>query len=150
LKYFTYNPAVYPRMLGEASRDARTGGLIHVYDKNNEYFGTGFYNPKAHVPLRIFRHSRTPVGEEYFESAIRKAVELRTTFLDLDSATEAYRVFNSDGDGISGLIVDRYRDALSIEISNLGCFERVDQWIPLFHKLLGTSRAQVHMDSGLA
>src|SRR5690606_7557703 len=26
----------------------------------------------------------------------------------------------------------------------------VDQWIPLFHKLLGTSRAQVHMDSGLA
>ena len=47
LKYFTYNPAVFPRMLGAASPDAVQGGLINVYDKNGDLFGGGFWNPQS-------------------------------------------------------------------------------------------------------
>ena len=50
LKYFTYNPAVFPRMLGAVSPDAVQGGLINVYDKNGELFGGGFWNPQSRTP----------------------------------------------------------------------------------------------------
>ncbi|MEG1258173.1 MAG: class I SAM-dependent rRNA methyltransferase, partial [Akkermansia sp.] len=36
LKYFSYNPAVFPRMIGSISGDAAPGQLVHVYDKNGE------------------------------------------------------------------------------------------------------------------
>jgi 23S rRNA (cytosine1962-C5)-methyltransferase len=36
--------------------------------------------------------------------------------LRLPERTDAFRVINSDGDGLSGLIVDKYADVLSIEV----------------------------------
>lgn len=39
LKYFTYNPAVFPRMLGSVSGEIAPGSLVNVYDKNGELFG---------------------------------------------------------------------------------------------------------------
>jgi 23S rRNA (cytosine1962-C5)-methyltransferase len=36
--------------------------------------------------------------------------------LRLPEHTDAFRVINSDGDGLSGLIVDKYGDVLSIEV----------------------------------
>ena len=47
MKYFSFNPAVYPNMISALSREAAAGDLIHVYDKEGQPFGTGFFNPKA-------------------------------------------------------------------------------------------------------
>ena len=74
LKYFTYNPAVFPRMLGASSPDAAAGGLINVYDKNGEFFGSGFWNPRSRTPLRMLRHGSEPLSEEDLEEALRRAV----------------------------------------------------------------------------
>jgi len=42
--------------------------------------------------------------------------------LGLDARTDAYRVVNSEGDGLSGLIVDRYGPVLSVQLKCLGMF----------------------------
>ena len=98
LKYVTFQPAIFPRLLGEASPDARPGDLVTVYDKNGERVGAGLYNPRAKIPLRVVVHTSEPVGEDYFETAIRSAVDLRRKVLKLDEETDAYRLINSDGD----------------------------------------------------
>ena len=56
LKYFTYQPAVYPRFIGHVSSGARRGELVTVYDKEGQRFGAGFWNPGARVPLRMMSH----------------------------------------------------------------------------------------------
>jgi len=106
LKFVSFQPAIFPRMLGEVSRDARPGDLVSVYDKFGHRVGTGLFNPRAKMPLRVVTHSGQPVGEEYFETAIRRAVALRKGLFKLDETTDAWRVINSDGDGISGPGVD--------------------------------------------
>ena len=53
MKYFTYAPAVYPRMLAATSPNIKPGALVTVYDRNGSRFGAGFYNAKARVPLRV-------------------------------------------------------------------------------------------------
>ena len=110
LKYFTFQPAIFPRLLGQASPDARPGDFVNVYDKNGALCGGGLFNPRAKIPLRVVCHSTEPVAESYFEAAIRRAVELRRTVFKLDERTDAYRLINSDGDGLSGLTIDRYGD----------------------------------------
>ncbi len=149
LKFVSFQPAIFPRMLGEVSRDARPGDLVSVYDKFGHRVGTGLFNPRAKMPLRVVVHSSDPVGEEYFEMAIRRAVALRRDMFKLDASTEAWRVINSDGDGISGLTIDRYADVLYCDVYSLGIFLRLPKWLPLLHELLGTKHVRVHVDHDL-
>lgn len=150
LKYFTYNPAVFPRMLGAVSPDAVKGGLIHVYDKNGELFGGGFWNPDSRTPLRMLRHGAEPLTEQALEDALRRAVAWRRDECRLDAVTDAYRVVHGDSDGLGGLIADRYGDVLSLEVSTLGVWQRLPQWLPLLHELCGTVRHVISVDEKIA
>ncbi len=150
LRYFTYNPAVFPRMLGAVSADAEQGGIIDVYDKNGALFGGGFCNPQRRTPLRMLSHGAEPLTEEDLEAAIRRAVAWRRNDCSLDATTSAYRIIHGDSDGLGGLIVDRYADVLSLEVTTLGVWQRLPRWLPLLHELCGTSRHVISVDEGIA
>ena len=149
LKYVTFQPAIFPRLLGEVSPDARPGDWVSVYDKNGEPVGAGIFNPRAKIPLRVVAHGAEPIGEGYFETAIRRAVGMRRDLFKLDARTDAYRLINSDGDGLSGLTVDRYADVLLCEVFSLGIAQRLPKWLPLMHELAGTKFARVQVDHDL-
>lgn len=146
LRTFTFSPAVFPAMIRTASPDAQAGNLVAVYDKTGQHFGTGFYCPKARVPLRVVHHGPETLGEEYFTAALERAVDWRVKTLHLDAQTDAYRVVNSDGDGISGLVVDRYADMLSVTSNNVGVTQRLPGWLTLLHARLGTKREVVEIE----
>jgi 23S rRNA (cytosine1962-C5)-methyltransferase len=153
LKYFTFQPAIFPRLLGEVSPDAKPGDLVTVYDKAGYRLGAGLYKPRAKIVLRVVAHGAEAVGgiegEPYFEQAIRRAVALRREVFRLDEVTDAYRLVNSDGDGLSGLTVDRYAGTLFCEVYSLGIAQRLPRWLPLLHELAGTRFARVHVDHDL-
>ncbi|HEY4300471.1 MAG TPA: class I SAM-dependent methyltransferase, partial [Candidatus Didemnitutus sp.] len=149
LKFVTFQPAIFPKMLGEVSREARPGDLVSVYDKFGERLGLGLFNPRAKIPLRVVTHTAAPLGEEYFEGALRRAVGLRRDQFKLDATTDGYRVVNSDGDGLSGLTIDRYADTIYCDVTSLGMFQRLPAWLPLLHELLGTRHVRVHVDHDL-
>ncbi len=148
LKYFTYHPAVYPRMLGSVSADARPGSLVQVYDKNGEFFGSGFWNPISRTPLRMLHHGKAPLSEGDLLAALRRAVMRRQEWLPED--TTACRLVHGDSDELGGLIVDRYGDVLSVEVSVLGVWQRLGEWLPLLHEVCGTKRHVVQVDPEIA
>lgn len=150
LKYYTFHPSVFPRFLGDNSGSIRSGSTVHVYDRNGDYFGTGFLNHGARVPLRMFHHGSQPPPDDFLTIRLREAIALRKDFLRLDDTTEAYRVIHSDGDGLPGLVVDRYADVLSIEVTTLGIWKMLPAWIPEMHHLLGTRRARISVDPDIA
>ena len=120
-----------------------------VYDKNGQQAGAGLFNPRAKIPLRVVSHSTEAVGEDYFEAALRRAVALRRDVFKLDEVTDAYRLLNSDGDGVSGLTIDRYGEVLLCEVYSLGIAQRLPRWLPLLHELAGTKFARVQVDHDL-
>jgi len=149
LKFVTFQPHIFPRMLGEVSPDAQAGDLVAVYDRNGQRLGAGLFNPRAKIPLRVVCHTAEPVGEEYFEQALRRAVALRRETLQLDATTDAYRLVNSDGDGLGGLTIDRYGEVLFCDVYSLGMFQRLPRWLPLLHEWAGTKHAQIEVDHDL-
>jgi len=149
LKYFTFQPAIFPRLLGQVSSDAEPGDLVTVYDKAGQRLGAGIFNPRAKIPLRVVAHGTDPLDESYFEVAIRRAVALRRELFKLDEYTDAYRLINSDGDGLSGLTIDRYGETLFCDLYSYGMALRLPRWLPLLHELAGTKFARVHVDHDL-
>ena len=149
LKYVTFQPAIFPRLLGKVSPDARPGDWVSVYDKNGERVGAGLFNPRAKIPLRVVAHGAEPIGEDYFEGGDPARRRLRRDLFKLDACTDAYRLVNSDGDGLSGLTIDRYADVLLCEVFSLGIAQRLPGWLPLLHELAGTRFARVQVDHDL-
>jgi 23S rRNA (cytosine1962-C5)-methyltransferase len=98
----------------------------------------------------MIHHGEQPFGEEGLVALLDRAVELRQTALGLPRVTEAYRVVHSDGDGLSGLVVDRYGDTLSVSVHSLGVWQRLPRWLPRLHAGLGTRREVVEVDGHIA
>lgn len=148
LKYFTYNPNVYPRFVGETSGGIAPGTQVRVYGKDGALFGHGFYNAGANIPLRVFAHGAEDLPEDYFEKQLLQAVALRTEILKLPEKTDAFRVVHGDADGLNGLVVDKYGDVLSVEVFSLAVFQRIKKWIQILHAALGTTRETVQLVKG--
>ena len=150
LKFFTFQPAIFPRMMGKVSLGTKPGEWVTVYNKAGQVMGNGLYNGRAKIPLRVVRHGNETMDEKsYWPEAIRRAVALRRDLLKLDETTDAYRLINSDGDGMSGLTIDRYGDTLLCDVMSLGIAYRLPEWLPLLHELAGTKFARVHVDHDL-
>lgn len=150
LKYQTFHPSIWPKMVGEVSRDAKPGDLVEVFGKQGTRFGWGLWNPKARMPLRIVSHSMEDLDESFFENAIARAAELRRQFLKLDRATECYRCVHGDADFLPGMVADKFGDVLSVEITAFAAWMRLEHWLPLMHEAFGTRRVVVQVDSDLA
>ena len=76
-----------------------------------EWVGRGFYNGHSRIALRIL----TPIPDEPSTPTFRPqdrrgGVSCAATCCKLDAVTDAYRLVHSEGDGLSGLVVDRFGD----------------------------------------
>lgn len=132
-------------MLRVASKLAAPGDVVAVYDKKGERFGSGFYNPHSNITLRMLCFDASPIDAAYFRDVIGRAVSLRRNVLRLDESTNAYRVFYSEGDGMSGLVVDRFDDVLSIDVFSYGVYQQLESLIPILHEACGTTKLRIHV-----
>src|SRR4051812_10133991 len=110
-----YHPFVYKKMvLGAAGMPRpRDGDLVRVIDRDGLPLGFALWNGRSQIALRLLSPGIDPPGRGFWETRIEDAVRLRREVLKLDEVTDAYRVLHAEGDGLSGLIVDRFADVLS-------------------------------------
>ena len=147
LKYQTFHPSIWPKMIGEVSRDAMPGSFVLVLGKEGTPFGWGLWNPKSRMPLRVVSHSLETLDDEtFFENAIRRAAHLRRNVLKLDATTDSYRAIHGDADFMPGIVADKFADVLSVEITNLAAWQRLPKWLPLLHECFDTKRVVVGVD----
>ena len=123
----------YRKMVRPPDVPIDPGTLVDVLDRDGSFVGRAFYNPRSNISLRLLTTDATqPVGDDFFRARLRDAVSLRHDLLKLPGVTDAYRVCHSEGDGLSGLVVDRFGPVLSIEIFSRGFFrilDRVRAWL---------------------
>jgi 23S rRNA (cytosine1962-C5)-methyltransferase len=62
------------------------------------------------------------IDDAFFARKIARAVTLRRDLLQLDGVTDAYRLIHSEGDELSGLVVDRFGSILVLEFFSAGMY----------------------------
>lgn len=130
------HPLLYQRMVRTADPTARPGDIVQVYDREGRLFGRGLFNPRSQIALRMLSWGDTAIDETFWRATLRSAVELRRR-LRLDEATDAYRLLHAEGDGLSGIVAERYADVLAFELFSLGMYQRIDLLAALLRETLG-------------
>ena len=78
----------------------------------------GYCNPATTIAIRMLAWGETPAIDELVARRLKSALGLRKRFIRDD--TNAYRLVNGDGDGLSGVVVDRFGDVLVVQILTAG------------------------------
>jgi 23S rRNA (cytosine1962-C5)-methyltransferase len=152
LRSASSSPNLFKRMIDETDRAARPGDVVAVYDKIGAPYGVALYNPKSLISLRLL--SRDIDGfdaDKFFGEKLDRAIELRRKVLRLDESTDAYRLVYDHGDGMPGLVIDRYADVFVLEFYSFGMFRQAERLERLLEKHFPGSkfvrRASTHTES---
>jgi len=97
------------------------GDLADVHDSRGHFLGRGYINPRSTIVIRLLARDRAFIDLNFFVHRIREAQAWREKMID---ARAAYRVVHAEADGLPGLIVDRYGEAVAIQILTAGMERR--------------------------
>ena len=123
------HPWIFQRLVEKPAQRPKPGEVVDVVGVDGAFIGRGFYNGHSRIAIRILETDpAVPVDAGWFSRKIADAVALRREVLRLDEVSDAWRVVHSEGDGLSGLVVDRYADLLVVEFFSAGMF-RHREWI---------------------
>lgn len=147
-----HHPFVYKKMVAGAvgMPRPRDGDLVRVVDRDGMPIGFGLWNSKSQIALRIINHGQEAPGVDHWRAKLAAAAALRKGPLRLDEQTDAYRVIHGEADGLSGLIVDKFADTLSVEVFSLGMYQRIGPILDLLREPTATKHARVHVDDRIA
>jgi len=127
------HPWIYHGSILRLTAPAADGSVVQVKDHRQRMLGVGLYNSKSKINVRLLASERVNVDQAFFEQRIREALAVRRRHLP--EAT-SFRVVNSESDFLSGLIVDRYEDVLTLQTSALGMDARKPEILAALQKVL--------------
>jgi 23S rRNA (cytosine1962-C5)-methyltransferase len=119
------HPWVYAQAVERVEGGATAGDEVSVVDPRGNLLGRGFYSPGSAIPVRLLvRDATTRLDASFFRSRIERAIALRTVLGLPSEQTNGYRLVHAEGDGLPGLIVDRYGEVLAIQLGTIGMKQR--------------------------
>lgn len=118
------HPWVWSAQVHKPEARIPPGSVVDVVDAKDRFVGRAFWNGHARIALRLLSiDAHEAIDADWIATRIDRAVTLRRELLQLDTLTDAWRVVHSEGDGLSGLIVDRYADILVVEYFAAGMWK---------------------------
>ncbi len=119
------HPWVYAQAIDAVDRGTTAGDEVSVIDPRGNLLGRGFYSPGSAIPVRLLvRDAKTQIDAAFFRERFEQARALRASLGLPGDDTTGLRFLHAEGDGVPGLIVDRYGDVLAVQFGTVGMKRR--------------------------
>ncbi len=120
------------------------GQVALLRDHADRALGTVYVNPHSLICARLMsRDPRRVLGQSLLEDRLRQALALRERLCE----TPCYRLVHGDGDGLSGLIIDRYGDTCVIQPNTAGMEQALEALIAALRATVRPSHILIRADS---
>lgn len=123
------------------------GAWAAVRSSAGEIVAYGHYSPRSAIRVRLMSFGPHDPGEALLGHRIEAAVRARTEH-PLLAGCNAVRLVNAEGDGLPGLVVDRYADVLVVRASTVGMHRRIEAIVAALRRATaasaGVERADGH------
>ncbi len=120
------HPWVYAQAIASASGEPSAGDEVLVLDVQGKALARGLYSPRSAIAVRLFAPPEHHIDEALFRRRLERAVRVREHLGLPSAATTGFRLVHGEGDGLPGLIVDRFGDRLVVQFGSIGLFQRQD------------------------
>lgn len=134
------HPWIFPKAIARTQGTLNTGALVTVCNEQGELLGVGAYNEYSLYRVRVLALTSESIDSSSYVALIRarlqQALLVRSCLNLPNEHTSAYRLFNSEADGLSGLTIDRFNHLCVIASSAYWVEANKEIILDVLHELL--------------
>jgi 23S rRNA (cytosine1962-C5)-methyltransferase len=120
------------------------GAVVNVTADDGRSFGTGVFNPKSLIAVRLFDPAPdVALDEDFFAAKLGRALKLRASLYP----APYYRLVHAEGDGLPGLVIDRFGDSVVVQITAAGMEALKDTLLAALKRVLAPNRIILRADA---
>ena len=124
--FFGRHPWVLDAAVARVEGSPADGDVVDLATQEGKFVARGLWNSASRLRVRLYAFAaEVQLDDALWRARLESAVALRRS-LGLDARDGAARLVNSEGDDLSGLIVDRYGDYLAVQVTALAMARRLD------------------------
>jgi 23S rRNA (cytosine1962-C5)-methyltransferase len=122
------HPWIFSGAIEFLPENCQPGELLPVLSSKGQFLALAYFHPGHSLCGRVLSFEEKPI-EVLLSEKIDEALSRRKPFLS--STTTANRWINAEGDGLPGLIIDKYEDVLVIQVTTAGMAKLIPFLLPL-------------------
>ena len=148
--FYGRHPWVFAGAIAAVTGSPADGGEVELHSGTGNFIARGLFNSQSKIRVRLY--SWTPeqaLDREFFKSRLETAIRLRHDVLKLNNPAGACRLVFSEADGLSGIIVDRYANWLTVQFTSLALAQRREMFAELLTALLHPAGIYLRTERGI-
>ncbi|MCC6462865.1 MAG: class I SAM-dependent rRNA methyltransferase [Saprospiraceae bacterium] len=116
-----FHPWVFSGAIQRQEGHAQDGDVVEVLDRNGRLLGLGHFHHGS-IAVRLLHFGEADLNSPgFWVRKLTTALQVRQTAgLAGSAGTNCYRLVHGEGDGLSGLVADRYGDTVVLQCHSIG------------------------------
>lgn len=113
------HPWIFSGAIDSIDDNIELGETVEIFSSDKKFLAVGAYSPHSQIRIRVWNFNHIEINKVFFTEKISSAVTFRKSIID-EKKYNAFRIVNSESDGLPGLIVDKYNDILVCQFISAG------------------------------
>lgn len=147
--FYNRHPWVLDSAIDRVEGSPADGEVVDLLSEKGKFIARGTFNGRSRIRVRLYTWNRSEMLEEpFWRRRLSDAVALRRV-LGYDDPQGAARLVFSEGDLLSGLIVDRYADCLAVQVTALAMAQRLEMLVSILVELTHAKSVVLRTERGM-
>jgi 23S rRNA (cytosine1962-C5)-methyltransferase len=129
--------------LDVAAKSLPPGSLVRLAEADGTLIGTGYFNPQSLIAVRLLGGPDAVVDAGFLTARLKRALQLREALF----AAPFYRLAHAEGDGLPGLVADRFGAAVVLQVTTAGMERLTPDLLTAVETVLGPETIVLRNDA---
>ncbi len=148
--FFGRHPWVFAGAIERVDGTPADGAEVELVSTAGNFVARGLYNSRSKINVRLYSWEEAgSLDTAFFRGRLETALKLRHDKLKLNAPDAGYRVCFSESDFLSGMVIDRYGDWLTVQFTSLGMASRREAFAEILRELLNPKGIYLRTEKGI-
>ncbi|PZU98889.1 MAG: RlmI/RlmK family 23S rRNA methyltransferase [Pseudanabaena sp.] len=117
-----FHPWIFSGAIAKIQGEVYDGDLIEAYSQDGDFLAIGLWGTGS-IAIKVLSFQPIDSMQQLLRDRLNQAFQLRQRLGLIDNPkTNCYRLINSEGDGLAGLIIDVYGSTAVLQCHSLGTY----------------------------
>jgi len=147
--FYARHPWVLDSAIEYIEGNPADGDVVDLISEKGKFVARGLLNSRSRIRVRLYTWNvAEKLDDTFWRRRLENALQFRRQ-LGYDDPRGAARLVFSEGDGLSGLIVDRYADYLAVQVNALAVAVRLPLIASILVELTGARGVMLRTERGI-